>query len=474
MTVILVYHSKQNLFILVYHSKHMETKERLKRVLIEWRERGLPKVKKRDINIDIFLESDHIVDIVGVRRSGKTYLMFLMIKELFKRGYNKRNVIYVNFEDRRLYPLTANMLDALLDEIYVSLSEENKVFLFLDEIQNVPGWEKWARNIYDYYKGRVKLFVSGSTSKILAPEASTLLTGRHLSIKLLPLSFREFLYFKGLKVSLEEARYSDFKRAKVVEYFNEYLQYGGLPEVVLAGSSELKMEILKAYYEDILYKDIVDRYGIREIHVLENFLKYLFLNIARYFSYKRVAKYFSSIGISTSTRTLLRYTSILEEIFLFFFVPIYSKKVRNQLKYPRKIYAVDTGLRNVIAASLEDKGKILENIVFLELKRRSLRNPALTINYWKDRRGREVDFIVREFDSVKELIQVTWSLTYENKERELKALIKCMDEFKVDKGTIITSDLKEKIVVGNKVVECVPAYEWLLGNFRKTPMLTEP
>ncbi len=442
----------------------MGIEDKLRTVLVEWRERKLPKVKKRYVRVDVFLESDHIVDIVGARRSGKTYLMFYMMKKLFEKGFSKEDVIYINFEDRRLYPLTPGFLDVLSDYIYTLLSEKNKIFLFLDEVQNIQEWGKWARNIYDYYKGKIKLIVSGSTSKILAPEISTLLTGRHLSIKLLPLSFREFLWFKDFDVSLEDVRYSQTKRARVKEYFYEYLEYGGFPEVALAKNIELKNEILRSYYEDILYRDIVDRYRIREIHLLENFLRYLFLNIAKYFSFKRAANYFSSMGMRVSTRTLLRYASILEEIFLFFFVPIYSKKIRDQLKYPRKTYAVDVGLRNVVALSFEDRGKILENIVFLELKRRSLRDPFLVVNYWKDKRGREVDFVVRRMDNVLELIQVTWSLTYENKKREINALVKCMEEFDLYRGTIVTFDLKDEIKIGDRIIRCIPVYEWLLKD----------
>jgi predicted AAA+ superfamily ATPase len=437
---------------------NMGEHERINVALKEWEEKVLPKIKERSINFELFTKLDHIIDIVGVRRSGKTYLMYLVIKKLFEKGLDKNSVIYINFENKVLYPLSVKLLDELLN--YFFEKKPKKMFLFLDEIHNVKGWERWARNVYDEYKGKIKLVVSGSTSKIMAEKISSLLTGRHISVKLLPLSFKEFLDFKGFVFSNSDLKYSKKKNVEIRKLFEEYMKFGGFPEVVLT-NEDMRMDILRAYYEDILYKDIVEKFKVREIVILENFIKFLFSNISSYFSFKRAQEYLNSVGIKTSTRTLLKYVSILEETFLFSFLPIFTKKVKNVLKYPRKIYCVDVGLRNVTNPFSEDFGKICENIVFLELKRTSFKNPSISINYWKDEHGNEVDFVVRERDKVIELIQVSWKVE-ESKKRKVQSLVKSMDEFGLREAKVITFDFESEERVGNKKIYFIPLYKWLL------------
>ena len=247
--------------------------------------------------------------------------------------------------------------------------------------------------------------------------------------------------------SPSDLKYSKKKNVEIRKLFEEYMKFGGFPEVALT-SERLRMEILRAYYEDILYKDIVEKFKVREINVLENFIKFLFSSISSYFSFKRAQEYLSSIGVTTSTRTLLKYVSILEETFLFFFLPISTKKVKNILKYPRKIYCVDVGLRSVTNPFSEDFGKICENIVFLELKKCSFKNPSISISYWKDKQGNEVDFVVRERNKVVELIQVSWKI--ESKKREVQSLVKAMNEFGLKEAKILTFDFEGEEKIGKK------------------------
>ncbi len=439
---------------------NMNERERIRYAIKEWQEREIGKVKKRAVNIDLFSRLDHMIDIIGVRRSGKTFLMFMVIKELERAGVPKDSIIYINFENRVLYPPTERLLDALLD--YALEKGSGKAFLFLDEIHNVRNWERWARSVYDSHKGRIKIVVSGSTSRIIRKDIASLLTGRHVSIKVFPLSFSEFLDFRGMKFSREDVLYSARKQATARTMLEEYLKYGGFPEICLEGSGQMKTEILRAYYDDILYKDIMEKHGIKETVVMENFLRFLLSNISSYFSYRRGKDYLNSQGIPVSTRTLLRYTSVLEEVFLFFFVPIFSKKVREQLKYPRKIYSVDTGLRNAVNPVSEGCGKMAENAVYLELRRR-FKESGTEINYWKSRQQEEVDFIVREGPKVSELIQVCWDMgKEETKEREIKALLKAMDEFGLKKGLVITKDLEMEEKIGDRKIACIPLWKWLL------------
>ncbi|MDO8538369.1 MAG: ATP-binding protein [archaeon] len=434
----------------------MENAERVRFAIREWHEKEFPQIRERFVEAGLFTEIDHIVDIVGVRRSGKTFIMFLMAKKLAKE-FGKEAVIYINFENKVLYPINEGLLDEILN--YVFENGFSKAFLFLDEIQNVKSWERWARSTYDAYKGKIKIIVSGSSSKIIRGDIGKILTGRHVSIKVFPLSFREFLDFKGKNISAKDLEYSIKEQAKIKVLLEEYFSYSSFPEIILAQSLPIKSELLKAYYEDILYKDVIEKYNIKEKQVLENFVKFLYSNISGYFSYKRGKDYLSSFGISTSTRTLLRYTSILEEVFLFFFVPILSFKARDQLKYPRKVYAIDVALRNV-ADPTEDMGRKTENVVYLELRRRQKNSE---INYWKSEKQEEVDFAIREGQKIKSLIQVCWDITKkETKERETKALIKASAELGCSSLLIITNNYNAQEKIAGKKIIFKPLWKWLL------------
>lgn len=386
--------------------------------------------------------------------------MFLVARRLLEEGYSRDSVIYVSFENKALYPLNDRLLDEILE--YALETKMKKCFLFLDEIQGVRGWERWARSLYDEYKGRIKLVVSGSTSKIMSEDISSLLTGRHVSLKLLPLGFAEFLEFKGAGIPKEPV-YSRQKTAEIRGLFSEYMKFGGFPEVSLLEDS-MKAEVLRSYYEDILYKDILGKFRIREMAIMENFIKFLFSSISSHFSIKRGVNYLNSVGIRASSRTLLKYTSMLEETFLFFFLPIFSRKVRDILKYPRKVYCVDVGLRNVTNPFSEDFGHVCENIVFLELKRMSFHNPSLSINYWKDEKGDEVDFVIRQGSRVRQLIQVCWKMDQETKGREIGALLKAIKQFGLKEGTVLTGDMEAKERIGGKKIAFMPVYKWLLEN----------
>lgn len=434
----------------------MNERDRIRHSIKEWREKGLDNIRKRGVNIELFNKLDHVIDIVGVRRAGKTFLAYQIIKEL-ERTFEKEAIIYINFENKNLYPLNLKLLDELLD--YIFEKEVERAFLFLDEIQAVNGWERWVRSVYDSYKGRVKIVVSGSSSRIIRKDVATLLTGRHISVKVFPLSFKEFIDFKEAFYTKDDILYSIEKQAKIKSLFEEYLRFGAFPEICLTQDNALKTELLKNYYEDILYKDVIDKYNIREKSVLENFVKFLLINIGGYFSYKRGKEYLDSLGISSSTKTFLRYTSILEEVFLFFFIPIYTKKMREQAKYPKKVYSVDVGLREVVYSS-EDFGKKMENIVFLELKRRY---PNKEINYWKSKKDEEVDFVLREGLNINELIQVCWDISSnETKNRETKALLGAMSEFKLRQGLILTRDFEDKEQIEGRTICFKPVWKWLL------------
>ena len=437
----------------------MNEREKIRSAIKEWQERENGEIKDRNVNFKLFEELDHIIDILGVRRSGKTYLMFMTIKKLEKE-FGKDAIIYINFENKILTPASDRLLDEAL--LYFLERGYKKSFLFLDEIQNVKNWERWARTAYDSYKGKIKIIVSGSSSKIIRKDVASLLTGRHVSVKLFPLSFSEYIEFGNLQITKDDLLYSAKKQSIAKSMLDEYLRYGAFPEVCLEKNPQLKIELLRAYYDDILYRDVMEKHGIKEFAVMENFMKFLFYNISSYFSYKRGKEFLDSLGISTSTRTLLKYTSVLEEVFLFFFVPVFSGKARDHLRYPRKIYSIDAGLRNAVSPPSEDFGKIAENIVYLELRRNHLNE----INYWKGR-SEEVDFLVREGPKVRQIIQVCWDISSKKTEqREIRGLVSCAKELGLRKGLVITKDTEKEEKTDGVKISFIPLWKWLLSEKR--------
>ncbi len=410
----------------------MSVRERLRPVLREWEVLGPPPAKPRQVDHRV-LKLPHIVDVVGVRRAGKTYLLYYWARRLMDDG---ENVIYLNFEDRRIHPLDWD----LLEEVERQALLKGRVYLMLDEVQEFPDWGRWARSLYDRRRG-VKLIVTGSTSRILQPETSSLLTGRHITIKLFPLSFPEFMTFKGVSLKgLPE------EESLLMNLFDEYLRWGAFPEVTLIEERDV---LLRAYYEDILYRDLVGRFGIREVQIMESFLKYLLTNVGRPFSIRRAKNFLASYGVRASTRTILKYTGMLEEIFLFFFVQAYGK-VKDALRHPRKAYSVDLGLKRVATAK-EDRGAELENLVFLHFKRR-----GEEIRYWKGSKG-EVDLLVLG----KYAVQITWELAPDNERRELAPLVECAKKEGV-RPLLVTYEQERVIERENVKIRAIPAYKLLL------------
>lgn len=420
-------------------------------------ERGLPEAKERKKLPET--KTDLVNDIVGVRRSGKTYLMFLAMKDLMKSVDQKRT-IYINFEDRRLLPLDEGYFDGLVEFIHSEeLLKLGRLYLFLDEVQRIGGWEKYVRSIQDEFKGRIKIFVSGSSRSLLSKEYAKLLTGRHITMVVFPLSFEEFLNFKGLDAG--KKYFTEEYRARIRKCLDEYLEFGGFPEVVL---SQEKERILEQLFHDIITRDVLERISLRKPKVMEEIAYYICSNIASLISFSKFSRMLGSRGVKISVPTLENYFGYLRDAFLFFDVSIFAHSVKDQLQYPRKIYCVDNGLVNVIGFKLsKNPSKLYENVVAVELLRWASEKPTRGIFYWRDRGGREVDFAVKEGASVRQLIQVCYDLSSPDvKEREVKPLVIAMKEFKLNKGLIITRDLEGEEMADGKTIAFKPLWRWLL------------
>ncbi|MCG7849188.1 MAG: ATP-binding protein [ANME-2 cluster archaeon] len=420
------------------------SKDKIRQVVEEyWRKEIPPSIERK---IALKTESDHINDIIGPRRAGKTYLMFSTIRALLEEGLEKEATIYVNFENRKLLPLTLDYFNDLIELVHARrlLEKYETVYIFLDEVQRVRDWEKYVRSIYDEFKGHIKIFISGSTSRLTGSELSYLLTGRHLTTTVQPLSFGEFLLFKGF--TLQSGYPVEEDIAVVKEYLREYIEFGGFPEAVLTGAG--KEDLIQTLFTDIISRDIMPK-AKRRGEVVEDMAYLLCSNSGRLASFSKLTRTLGSMGVKVSVPTFEKYFSTMEEAFLFFDLKVFSYKVRDQMQYPRKIYCIDTGFVNFAGFKFsEDRGRLMENLVAVELLRRASLKTTVELFYWKDQQHREVDFVVRDGITVRQLIQVTYTVNRMGIEkREVNALVKAGDELGCGDLLVITWEYEGEEVV---------------------------
>ena len=427
----------------------------LGRVIQEYWSKELPKTNNRDIEIS--LEKNFINDIVGPRRSGKTYLMYLTIKKILKKT-DKKATIYINFENRKLLPIRETHFNDIIEFIYAEnlIDKYKTVYLFLDEVQRVDKWEQYVRSIYDEFKDKIKIFVSGSSANLLSKEYSKLLTGRHLTTHVTPLSFKEFLDFNNIKIPTKNI--TEKEESIIKKQLKDYIKNGGFPDVVLG---QEKDEIISQLFTDIVTRDVLSRIDIRKEDIVEEFSYYLASNISNLLSFNKMKKYFTSRGMKISVPTLTNYFWHLKNAFLFNDSLIYSYKIKDQMQYPRKIYCIDNGIVNVVGFKLsENIGSIYENTVANKLIRQGKK-----IYYWKNRQQEEVDFVVVHGTQVKQLIQVCYNTeNIDTKNREIKSLLKAMTSFKLNEGLIITDDYDSIEIIDKKKIIFKPLWKWLIRN----------
>lgn len=414
----------------------------LKQVLLEQKRahKGEPLgiERHRLTEIESYVSLPHVVIIMGIRRSGKSTLL----RQILKKFYGD-DLYYLDFEDERLLDFTAQDFNTLY-ELFIELNGIKTVF-FLDEIQNVSDWELFVRRMH---REKNKVFITGSNAILLSSELSTKLTGRHVVIELLPFSFREYLQYAGVVVHKESLMITQ-DRALIKRSFNEFLEHGGMPEYL----EHKNPIVLQTVYENILFKDVIARYQIKDVKALRELSLFLLSNAGTQISYTNLK---DLLGLG-SLNTVKNYIHYLENAYLIFTLSQFSFSVGKQTSAQKKIYAIDTGIIKHIAFQFsKNTGKHLENMVYLELRRR-----YKEIYYYRTKQNLEVDFLIREGIQIRSLIQVTESLTDpKTRERELKALTQAMQELKVENGLILTLDEREQI--GN--IEVVPIYEWLLTD----------
>ena len=393
-------------------------------------------------------KTKEIVVVKGIRRSGKSTLLLQFCKSLIDSGVKKENILIVNFEDPRFKQLDLDLLNKIYEVYLTELSPDEKHFVVLDEVQTVSGWEKFARYLHE--SKRVGVFVTGSSSKLLSSEYSTVLAGRHLDIEVRPLSFREFLKFSGIGAGSKLEISSN--RHKIKRALSAYLKWGGFPKVSLAKTENEKRDLLNTYFKDIIIKDISVRHKINQTEKLEELAKYYLSNISTLQSFNKIKNF-----LKLNLDTVERFSSYLAQVYLLSFVRKFSFSNKEQILNPRKVYCSDTGIRNSVSFVFSsDFGRLAENVVF-----NNLQAEGLEIFYWKG--VGEVDFIAKKGKKISAAIQVCWNPSdKETKEREIKGLEEACKKFKLKSGLVLTEDYSEEEKVGRLKIVYKPLWEYLL------------
>jgi predicted AAA+ superfamily ATPase len=394
----------------------------------------------REILPDILagLKSTKILVITGLRRVGKSTLLAQIAQTHLADNY-----YFINFEDERLMNFTADQFDRL-HEALIGMFGERKIFLF-DEIQNVSEWERFVRRLHDQ---GFQFVITGSNSSLLGQELGIKLTGRSLRFELFPFSFAEYLRFNNVKLP-DLSALTTRKRGSLLQQSREYIANGGIPDAI----KYPQLDILKSLYDDVIYRDIAARYNIDNVKSLQELAFYLVSNPTSEISFNKL-KTNLKLG---SVNTVKKYISYLENAWLFFTINKYAFSVKEQQIAAKKVYGIDTGLLSTVGFSFsENIGKLMENLVFLQLRRQ-----YQEIYYYKTKQNLEVDFYI---PSQRLAIQVSQDLAgQETKERELRSLAELSKELKKKQRLqIITLANKESVTVDKKTVEVLPLYEWLL------------
>ena len=426
--------------------------ETVKRIIAEWlEEQSIPPLVERDVPPVDVKGLTEILAIVGPRRAGKTYFMYQLVDGLLKQqACAKDDILFIDFEDYRLVDFKAEDVDSLL-VAFTQLTGKSPTYLFFDEIQHLPNWSRVLRTLHN--QRRYHIVVSGSNSELLSREVSTELRGRYRDILILPFSFREQLRLRGVDYS--ERTFLTAGRGRILKAFDTYLEQGGFPEVVKKDNPTERKQLLQNYYRTIFYKDIVERHNVKAKYVLEAMMRYCLNVYADLFSISAFEKTLKATDLPGSKRTISNYLHYLCEAFFLIANDKFSFSPRKRLMNPKKVYLLDVGFSFLSTEFSENNGKVLENVVAIELFRRQEE-----VFYFKDRG--ECDFLIKRGNAPAEAIQVTWTLTDKNRERELNGLTDALAAHKMKQGLILTYDQEESIGHKGHRVVVMPVWKWLL------------
>jgi len=405
--------------------------------------KGIGRDKLREAKEIINLQKVKIY--TGVRRSGKSTLLYQIIDCLLEKT-DPKNIVLMNFDDIRL---SSKPLDEIYKE-YIERMLPQKPYIFLDEIHNAVNWTSLVRRLIDQRKANIH--ITDSSSYFIPVEYARILTGRKITLEVYPLSFKEYLRFKNIKLSFLGTE----EKAAARGYLKEYMEKGGFPEPFFM-KWNIGKKVLIEYFNDIVTRDVVSRFGTNYTKT-KDLAYYLISNASQKITYRKLRNTFK-MGLET----IQKYIEHLEQVYLIFKVNAYSQKLKEQITQPKKIYTIDTGLMNAIGfKTSENLGPTLENLIFIELKRRGYQ-----IYYLPLEKG-EIDFIAKKNLEIEKIINVCYDLTEEKtRKREIENMIKALKKLGKRKGEIITWEQEEKIKINNKEIKIIPAYKWLLQKQNK-------
>jgi len=421
-------------------------------IIAEWLEEWeMPSLVSRNQPAIDPADLKRILAIVGPRRSGKTFFMYQIIQSLLQGGqYSKEDILFLDFEDYRLGEFTGDTMDELFTAFH-QLAGRYPLFLFFDEIQNLSNWNRVLRTLHN--RRQFKIIVSGSNSELLSSEIATELRGRYEDIIMLPFSFQEYLRYRDISftpVSLHTA-----VRGNILAAFDAYIKHGGFPEVAMAGSESEQRRLLQSYFKTIFYRDILERYNIKARYVLDALMNDILENYAGIFSITRFEKQLKSNNLPGSKRTIANYFHYLTEAFFTIVNEKFSFSPRQRIMNPKKAYLTDTGFAALGRPFTENRGRIIENIVAIELFRRGIET-----YYFKNKN--ECDFIIKQGHSPTHAIQVCWELTNRNEKREIAGLMDACSALDLTSGIILTYVQEEEREKDGLKISVLPVWKWLL------------
>ena len=419
-------------------------KQIIKQIIREFHLKKPLKIIDREKEIP--LDSKKIISLIGPRHSGKTFLLY----QLMKKIEDKTNILYLNFEDDRLNleQKDLNLIFEAYFELYPEKKEE-EIYIFFDEVQEVKGWEKFVRRIYDTITDRI--FITGSSAKLLSKEIATNLRGRTIKYEVLPLSFKEYLKFKKINESTHTIR----GKAMLLKEFKLYLKRGGFPETVNM-IDEIHRKTIDEYLDVMIYRDIIERYSIKNINSLNYLIRKVLTNPSGEISINKIYNELRSNNIKVTKDHLYSYLYYLNEAFVISVLKNYSESfIKQKVK---KIYPIDTSLSmNSLIGTSDERGKLLETICYNELKRQNKE-----VYYFSEQK--ECDFTIRKKNRIINAIQVCHILNEKNKDREVKGLLEAMNKFKLKKGLILTLNQEDTFNIEGKIILVKPVWKWLLEN----------
>lgn len=403
------------------------------------------------------LNFQHIQVITGARRSGKSFLFRQLITHLLENNIPSTNILYINFEDPyfTLHRDTINLLDKIMQEYKILKNPTGKIYCFFDEIQNISNWHLWLRELYDRDQS-VKFLLTGSNSEMLSIDLATHLTGRTIVFENFPFSFKEYVYSLPQLSLQQPITYENaFPYREILHHLlEERMQRGLFPEIVTMENPDLEKELLSQYFQNVLFKDIVPRFSIRNSKTIEQLAYYCSHTFSSRFSYRNLANV-----VSSNENTVKEYLSYLEKAYLFFTVGQFDYSFKRQIRYDKKIYIADNGLRNATSSSFSPDLGRAENMVFTHLRRESKE-----IYFWQDQKtGKEIDFIVKNTKGY-QLLNVSYTDTLHEREWESFSLFFKNTNLPTYPCNIISRNTYETVTHPDFTIQIIPLWLWLLSK----------